>query len=114
MKKGFIGIAIAIVSTFLLLGAFVFIVSLDYQNPQTYECSIKDKYLKRDGDKDEFRVVCGEETYKISDLLFIGKFNSADIYSKIEIGKKYKIETTGYRIQFFSSYQNINNAKRIE
>jgi len=41
-------------------------------------------------------------------LFFKGKFNSTDLYNQLEPDKKYKIETTGNRIQFFSLYPNIN------
>lgn len=40
--------------------------------------------------------------------MFKGKFNSTDIYNALEIGKTYKVETSGKRIHFFSMYPNIN------
>ena len=87
-----------------------------YMNEQTVECTIKDKWIKRpSGNEDELYLVnCGGKTYKIEDLLFLGKFNSADIYGNLEIGKKYRISTTGYRWGYFSEYQNINDYELIE
>ena len=87
-----------------------------YMNEQTTTCEVKDKWIKRpSGSENELYLVnCGGTTYKVSDLLFKGKFNSADIYGNLEIGKTYEITTTGYRWSFFSEYQNINSYKEIE
>ncbi len=89
---------------------------IGYMNEQTKECVVKDKWIKRpSGSNDELYLInCGGITYKVSDLLFKGKFNSADIYGNLEIGKKYKITTTGYRWGYFSEYQNINDYELLE
>lgn len=89
---------------------------LSYMNEQTTECIVKDKWIKRPSSSEDelYLVNCGGKTYKISDLLWYGKFNSADIYGNLEIGKKYKITTTGYRFGYFSEYQNINDYELIE
>lgn len=54
----------------------------------------------------------GEEiVFENEDNLFFGKFNSSDILAKIrkyEQNKKpFRIKTAGFRIGFFSMYQNI-------
>lgn len=87
-----------------------------YMNEQTTTCEVKDKWIKRPSSSENelYLVNCGGTTYKVSDLLFKGKFNSADIYGNLEIGKTYEITTTGYRWSFFSEYQNINSYKEIE
>lgn len=89
---------------------------MDYGNEQTIECTIDEKWIKRTSSKgsDKYLVSCDGKVYKITDLFFKGKFNSADIYAKLKEGKKYKITVTGYRIGFFSEYQNINEFKLIE
>lgn len=82
---------------------------LGYTNKETTEITIKDKYVDVNNENGVFLVVSTDNyTYKVSDLLFKGKFNSTDIYNNLEIGKTYEIETTGYRIPFFSEYKNIN------
>ena len=85
-------------------------------NEQTVQCEVKDKWIKRPSGSNEelYLVNCGGKTYKISDLFFLGKFNSADIYGNLEIGETYEITTTGYRWGLFSEYQNINSYKKIE
>lgn len=73
---------------------------------------VKDKWIKRVDDRDLYMIGTENEVFKIEDNLI--KWNSADLYNKIEIGKKYKITTTGYRSTFFSSFRNINTAEEIK
>ena len=54
------------------------------------------------------KSVCKIKRKEISDLLFKGKFNSTDLYNQLEVGKTYKVKTTGKRIHFLSMYKNIN------
>ena len=54
----------------------------------------------------------GEEiVFENEDNIFFGKFNSSDILAKIrkyeQSKKPFKIKTAGFRIGFFSMYQNI-------
>ena len=56
----------------------------------------------------------GEEiVFENEDNIFFGKFNSSDLLAKMrkyEQNKKpFKIKTAGFRIGFFSMYQNIIN-----
>lgn len=101
----------------LVIATMVFCLTgcTDYMNEQTIKCVVKDKWIKRpSGDDDELYLInCGGTTYKISDLLWKGKFNSADIYGNLEIGKKYELSISGYRWSYFSKYQNINEYKEI-
>ena len=50
-------------------------------------------------------------SYEVTDLLLRFKFNSTDIYNKLEKNHKYKIEISGFRIPFLSSYPNINKVE---
>lgn len=76
---------------------------------------IKDKFIKNYDGNDTYIIVdSNNNSYRIKDLLFIWKFNSTDLYSSIEIGEKYRIQTTGIRFRLFSVYPNINNVEKIE
>lgn len=46
-------------------------------------------------------------TYKNSDTFWYWKFDSSDIYGRIEEGETYKMHVYGWRIPFLSSYPNI-------
>lgn len=107
-----IGIAILILFT-ILVG--IYLCTIDYQNKETIEITVKDKYIKRIGESDRYLIVSeAGDTYKISDLLWIGKFNSTDLYNQLDIGKTYKVDISGLRWQFFSMYKNINKIESEE
>lgn len=117
-QKGAIEIVVGIILGIIFLGMIgfaIYIGTVDYQNEETIEITVKDKYVKRSGD-DDLYLVAGDngETYKIEDLLWKGKFNSTDLYNQLTIGDKYKITTTGIRLQYFSMYKNINKIEKID
>lgn len=86
----------------------------EYGNKQTTTCTVKEKWIKRYNNSDVYLVRCGNEVYAITDLFFIGKFNSSDLYSNLKVGHKYKITTTSFRIPLLSSYKNINKLKEVK
>lgn len=102
------------IGTVLLIGLLIFFISFGYQNEETSKCTVEDKWIKRSGEDDVYLVQCDNEIYEISDLIFKGKFNSSDIYANLKVGNTYEITTTGYRVEFFSWYKNINEYKMIE
>ena len=109
MKK-----TIEIIILLVMLVGVIILMTIKYQNKQTIQCEVKEKWIKDVGNGQKYNVKCDNTIYEISDLLFIGKFNSSDLYGELEAGKKYQIETTGYRIPFFSEYQNINKIEKVE
>lgn len=121
-EKGFIEVAfcfiIGAIIIGLIIGVFYWNFKISYGNVQTIEITVKDKYIKRSGNSksnDKYLVVDTENnTYQITDLTFIGKWNSTDLYNELDIGRKYKITTSGIRNQFLSMYQNINKIEKIE
>ena len=113
MDRNGIIATILIIFIFLSILAFVggsiWLEVARYTNKEITEITIKDKYVDVNNENGVFLIVSMDNyTYKVSDLLFKGKFNSTDIYNNLEIGKTYEIETTGYRIPFLSEYKNIN------
>lgn len=102
----------------IALPFIIFTTTIEYQNKQTYYCEVKDKWIKQDNNsensKDKYMIQCDDKVYEITDLFFKFKFNSSDIYAKLEKNKKYKITTTGYRIPFLSWYQNINEVEELK
>lgn len=90
-----------------VIGLPIWCLNVSYGNEQIIEIEIQDKYTK--GESGRYYIVDNNDnTYQVYDMLFIGKFNSTDIYNKLKIGKKYKVKVTGERIHFWSMYQNIN------
>ena len=115
-ENGDIEVVFSIIIGILILGFIgiaIYFSTVEYQNEETIEITVKDKYIKRNGD-DDLYLVAGDngETYKIEDLIWKGKFNSTDLYNQLEIGSKYKITATGIRLQYFSMYKNINKIEK--
>lgn len=110
MEKFLVGLLVV-----FIIGIVFFTCFIGYTNEQVLTCTVQDKWIKRPkGNDDELYLVnCGGNTYKVEDLFWKGKFNSADIYGNLEVGKTYEIEVTGHRLGFFSEYQNINKYKEV-
>ena len=107
--KEIISIIIILFIIFSIFGLLIGTTIIEYSNEEIIEIEIKEKYIKTENKSGRYYVVDkNNNTYKITDLFFKGKFNSTDLYNKIEINKKYKIKTTGKRIHFLSMYKNIN------
>ncbi len=52
-------------------------------------------------------------TYEVDDSLVYWRFDSSDVYGKIQIGKTYTATLQGYRIPFLSMYQNLIDLKEV-
>lgn len=121
-EKGAIEVIVGFIVGAIILGLIIWGFNWSYKttygNVQTIEITIKDKYIKRSSGKsssDKYLVVdTDKNTYEITDLGFIGKWNSTDLYNELEAGKKYKITTSGIRNQFWSMYPNINKIEEID
>lgn len=120
MKNGsiemFFGIIAGAIIIALIIGIFSWDYKTTYGNQQTLRITVKDKYIKRSGsDTDKYLVVdSAGNTYQITDLMFLGKYNSTDLYNELDIGDTYEIITTGIRSGFWSLYPNINKIIREE
>lgn len=103
MLKGMIAflILLAVIATICLIALPI----VQYNHKETYNGEITEKYNKRDGDSDKFYIVLDDTTViQNSDLLFKGKFNSADVQAKLKVGDKVEVKTIGHRVHFFNLY----------
>ena len=55
----------------------------------------------------KYLIFTDVETFENSDSLWYLKFNSSDLYGKVQVGYTYKFKVYGWRIPFMSSYRNI-------
>ena len=79
-----------------------------YNHKQEFSGQITDKYNKRESDSDKFYIVLDDKTViQNSDLLFKGRFDSADVQAQLKVGDKVKVKTIGYRIQILSMYSKM-------
>lgn len=81
----------------------------------TTECVVtdKDRTTDRDGNSNMriYTENCG--TLVVKDNFLKGFFNSADVYSSIEVGKTYNFDATGFRIGFLSHFPKIYKATEV-
>ena len=121
-SKGYIDIemivwtGIIIIFLAFIIGIFWWEWKITYGNVKTVEITVKDKYIKRSGSEtDKYLVVDTDgNTYEITDLTWLGKWNSTDLYNQLEINNSYKIETSGIRNGFLSMYPNINKIEKFD
>ena len=63
--------------------------------------------------RSRYLIFTDEETFENTDELFLGKFNSSDLYSAIKPNKTYRARVTGVRLPFFSWYRNILSIEEL-
>lgn len=86
-------------------------------NDHTYTIEVTDKERVNYDDGGKYLIYghVGDDTMVIenTDSLLRGKFNSSDVYAKIEVGKTYEFTVVGYRIPILSNYENIIDFKEV-
>ena len=101
----------------MIIGS-IFLTVSGYQNKQTIKTKVTDKerITQQSGDRIEsFYLVYTEAgTFKLTDDIPYGNFNSSDWYGQIHRDSTYTFEVVGYRIGVLSSYPNIVNYKRCQ
>ena len=109
MDKIFAGI----IAFLILVGVGSIVLQiLQYNHKETFNGEITEKYNKRDGDSDKFFIVLDDnKVIENSDILFKGKFNSADIQAKLKVGDKVEVKTIGYRVHLLSMYPTMYEMK---
>ena len=97
-----IGILSAIgLSMIVLLIAILIYTVAEYKNKEIYTGEITDKYNKCSYDTDDFYIILdNKKVIANTDLIFKGKFNSADIQAQLKVGEKVKVKTIGLEFRF--------------
>ena len=58
-----------------------------------------------------YLIFADSEVFENTDNLFYGKFNSSDIYGRLQQGKTYEVEVVGWRVPILSAHRNILTAQ---
>lgn len=109
-------IAVILVLLWCTLGMSIVKVS----NEQKYTVTVQSKEVKNDARSSKYLVFTvdtetGESrVFEVTDSLWKGRFNSADVYNMILPEHTYTFTTGGYRVPFLSWYQNIYEVTEIE
>ena len=104
----------------LLCLFFLFFMSvIKVSNPQTYTVTVQSKETKNSKDESKFLVFTidtetGESrVFEVTDSLWKGRFDSADVYNIITPGHTYEFTTGGFRVPLLSWYQNIYEVNEV-
>ena len=105
MKKDNLLIIIIIVA---MLGAAA-IIPFATEDTTTFTVRDKERVITGTGENmsSKYLVFTESETFKNSDCMVRGKWNSSDVYSQLQPGTTYTATVYGWRIPFMSSYRNI-------
>jgi hypothetical protein len=85
----------------------------------SYNVRVTDKQVKRLNDGREVFMIFTkrengkERVFVDADTKLFMKFNSADLYAKMDTGKWYRVRTVGWRIPMFSQFENILKAEPL-
>lgn len=118
MRKDYFIIAFLVMIIMVLLGVSGYrSCSVGTGELRKVRATVTDKGIKRIGDDDIYLVYTktekGIEVFQITDSWLAGRFNSADVYAGIQIGKTYDFSVRGDRNRFMSWYPNIYEAKEV-
>lgn len=116
MKKGFSAWAVAGAIAFAGVAIGIGVFANGYLQESNVTITVKDKerIVDRDVQGSRYLIWSDDETFENVDSLIKGKFNSSDLYGRLEEGKTYDCKVYGWRNGFFSWYRNIIECKEEE
>jgi len=93
----------------------IFLIVLTLLTPIMYllsnfnkKITIKDKYIRYRKRSSNYHIVDSEDNiYLVDNLWFLGDFNRAEDYNKLEKGNSYNISGYGYRLGMLDMYPKI-------
>lgn len=98
--------AIAFVAVAAAFPAYGITWSNTHTTHQSCIVDNKDRTSKKDGGSD-MRVYTSCGVFSVADDIIVGQWNSADIFSRIEVGRTYDLGAVGWRNGLLSSFPNI-------
>jgi len=75
---------------------------------------VASKERVQDKDSSKYLVFTEKEVFENTDALFRLKFDSSDLYAKLNEGGKYTCDVYGWRISFFSMYRNLVSCTEVK
>jgi hypothetical protein len=103
------GILVAFVLMFLVWLTFPYLTS----ETEVVKIIKTERINNQKNTDSQYLIYTDKGVYKNVDQWRIWKFNSSDIYGKLEQGKVFKIKSYGFRITFFDIYPNINTIEEV-
>jgi hypothetical protein len=99
----------------LIVGGIIASPIVHYSTMETVEAvkvTEKERVTQNSGETmtSKYLIFTDRETFENSDSLFGWKFNSSDMYGKIQRNQVCTFTVTGFRVPFLSMYRNILEA----
>ena len=108
--------------------AIILVLSIGYEaifsfNDTEYTITVTDKERIYEGSGDTSSskyLVFGDDdngnslVFENTDCFIRGKWNSSNIQGQLKEGNTYKVTVVGYRVSFFSMYQNIIKIEEVK
>ena len=123
MKRKINKFFVVIVMIVIFLGLSIGYQAMFSFNDTDYKITVTDKerIYKGSGDTSSSKyLVFGDDengnalVFENTDCFVRGKWNSSNIQGQLKEGNTYKITVVGYRMPFFSMYQNIIRIEEVE
>lgn len=93
----------------------IYSVFLPYFTSDTIVGTVADKGIAVSRNCSVYQIsLTNGETLASEDQWLYLKFNSSDVYYRMEIGKTYKIHVCGWRIPVFSWWRNIISFEEVK
>jgi hypothetical protein len=95
----------------LLVGAVVAATVGGYfdRTTRTTVVTGKERVCESGNSSCKYLVYTESGTYRLQDSIFIGRFDTSDVYGQIDEDTCYEITSYGWRVPFFSTYPNIED-----
>lgn len=91
----------------IIAGIIGFFFYLSRAQHDVVDITVKSKERIAEANDGKYLIFTKDEVYENTDSLFYWKFNSSDVYNKLEVGETYSCEVFNFRLEFLSMYKNI-------
>ena len=103
----------------LLIIAIAIPCGISYYSEKDYTITVTEKDIKNYSSSSKFLVFTKTESgktrvFSMEDTLIKGRWDTADDYAEIQVGETYNVTVIGWRIPFFSEYENIIEFQKVE
>lgn len=108
--KGLGIVVLSLVGFGLLIGICLLpdLITLSSQDDVVITIQDKERIMDRSGSGSRYLIWSEEgEVFENTDQMLMGKFNSSDLYGKLEKGKTYQCHVSGWRNEFMRWYRNL-------
>lgn len=96
-------------------GAIAFgIVKNTNHHPVTFTVNKTERIVDRGGKDAKYMIYTDKGVYQNTDSVLNGKFNSADLYNQIQVGKTYNCDVVGYRNGVMSMFENVTRCEEVK